>query len=67
MDVHELHGNEPIECKTEKCERLSLVSYLREGIYRKCQGLDMVTEDYIEEAKRKAKIVRDKQKEDSLF
>ena len=30
-------------------------------------SLDIVTEDYIEEAKRKAKIVRDKQKEDSLF
>ena len=39
MDVHELHGNEPLECKTDKCERLSLVSYLREGIYRKCQVL----------------------------
>jgi len=54
MDVHELHGNEPIECITKDCERLSLVSYLREGIVNKCQGLPLVDETYIAKARKKA-------------
>ena len=62
MDVHELHGNEPIECVTEGCERLSLVSYLREGIFNKCQGLPLVTEEYMEKARKKARLNREKMK-----
>lgn len=60
MDVHQLHGNEPLECVTEGCERLSLVSYLREGIVRKCQGLPLVTEEYMEKARKKARENRGK-------
>jgi hypothetical protein len=52
MDVHQLHGNEPIiGIGKEPHERLSLVSYLREGIVKKCQGLPMVEESYFEKAK----------------
>ena len=36
MDVHQLHGNSPMEPKDETSQRLSLVSYLREGIVTKC-------------------------------
>ena len=35
MDVHEFHGNTPIEPKTKNTERLSLVCYFREGL-KKC-------------------------------
>lgn len=54
MDVHQLHGNEPIECVTEGCERLSLVSYLREGIVNKCQKEPLFTEKYMKKARMKA-------------
>lgn len=54
MDVHELHGNEPLECVTEGCERLSLVSYLREGIVNKCQKEPLYTEKYMKKARNKA-------------
>lgn len=58
MDVHELHGNEPIECIIDECERLSIVSYLREGIVKKCKGLPLITEDYMEKARRLARLKR---------
>jgi hypothetical protein len=41
MDVHQLHGNSPMEPADETSQRLSLVSYLREGIVEKCQGQKM--------------------------
>lgn len=53
MDVHQLHGNTPIIPKTENAERLSIVSYLREGIVEKCQGLPLVSEKYFEKARKK--------------
>lgn len=62
MDVHHLHGNEPIEYITEKCERLSLVSYLREGIVNKCQGLPLVTQKYMDKARKKAFEIQNKTK-----
>mgnify|MGYP005853925611 CR=1 FL=1 len=62
MDVHHLHCNEPFECLTDKCERLSLVSYLREGIVKKCQGLPLITEKYMEKARKKAAENRNKNK-----
>jgi hypothetical protein len=34
MDVHQLHGNTPLIPKDETSQRLSLVSYLREGIVK---------------------------------
>ena len=37
MNIHLLHGNTPIEGKPGEFERLSLVSYLREGIVEKCK------------------------------
>jgi hypothetical protein len=41
MDVHQLHGNSPMVPKDETSMRLSLVSYLREGIVKKCRGATM--------------------------
>lgn len=37
MNIHLLHGNTPIEGKPGEFERMSLVSYLREGIVNKCK------------------------------
>jgi hypothetical protein len=54
MDVHQIHGNEPIELNDDKSERLSLVSYLRQGIYEKCQGQPMYPYSYFQEASKKA-------------
>jgi hypothetical protein len=50
MDVHHLHGNTPIIGKGEKYERISLVSYLRQGIVDKCKGLDIVPQAYFDKA-----------------
>ena len=36
MDVHQVHGNSPMKPTDEDSKRLSLVSYLREGIVKKC-------------------------------
>lgn len=41
MDVHQVHGNTPMKPKDETSQRLSLVSYLREGIVHKCKGAKM--------------------------
>jgi hypothetical protein len=38
MDVHQLHGNTPMIPSDVTSQRLSLVSYLREGIVRRCSG-----------------------------
>ena len=38
MDVHELHGNTPIRLKSKDAERLSIVCYLRQGIWEKTKG-----------------------------
>lgn len=62
MDVHQYHGNEPIEKKTDDAERLSLVSYFREGILKKCKHDEVVPESYFEKAREKAKLFREKNK-----
>lgn len=36
MDVHQVHANTPMEPKDDTTQRISLVSYLREGIVKKC-------------------------------
>jgi hypothetical protein len=41
MDVHQVHGNSPFLPKDDTSMRLSLVSYLREGIVKKCRGATM--------------------------
>lgn len=41
MDVHQVHGNSPMEPKDETSQRLSLVNYLREGIVKKCKNTPM--------------------------
>ena len=38
MNVHEIHGNTPLKLKSEDAERLSIVSYLREGVYKNTRG-----------------------------
>ena len=48
MDVHQLHGNSPMEPKDETSMRLSLVSYLREGIVKKCRGATMYNAEGLE-------------------
>jgi hypothetical protein len=41
MDVHQIHGNSPMKPTDETSQRLSLVSYLREGIINKCGNQKM--------------------------
>lgn len=48
MDVHQVHGNSPMEPKDETSQRISLVSYLREGIIKKCQGQKMYDAEKLE-------------------
>lgn len=38
MDVHELHGNLPIKKLTKDAERMSIVCYLRKGVWAKTKG-----------------------------
>jgi hypothetical protein len=49
MDVHQVHGNSPFEPQDETSQRISLVSYLREGILRKCKGQKMYDAQKLEE------------------
>lgn len=39
MDVHQIHGNLPMVKKDKDAIRLSIVSYLREGIWKKTRGM----------------------------
>ena len=56
MDIHQVHGNTPIESKDENHERLSLVSYLREKIVEKCQDdKKILPGDYFKDKKNKDK------------
>lgn len=41
MDVHQVHGNSPMIPSDETSQRVSLVSYLREGIIKKCGNQKM--------------------------
>jgi hypothetical protein len=38
MNINELHANTPIKLKTSDAERLSIVCYLRQGIWEKSKG-----------------------------
>lgn len=49
MDVHQLHGNSPMEPTDETSQRLSLVSYLREGIIKKCRNQKMYDAQALED------------------
>jgi hypothetical protein len=60
MDVHQLHGNEPIEPVTEDAERLSIVSYMREGIVKKCKGEEIVGENYFRKASMKVAKMKER-------
>ena len=41
MDVHQVHGNSPMKPLDETSQRLSLVSYFREGILKNCKTQKM--------------------------
>ena len=63
MDVHKHHGNEPIICKKGvECERLSFVSYLREGIIKNCKNEPMIPYDYFKQAKKTVNKKRSKRR-----
>lgn len=48
MDVHQVHGNTPMIPSDETSQRLSLVSYLREGIIKKCGDQKMYDAEALE-------------------
>lgn len=62
MDVHLIHGNTPIIKLDKDAERLSLVSYLRENIPKKCANIKFRGRDYFEKAMLKARIAKSKMK-----
>jgi hypothetical protein len=49
MDVHQVHGNSPMDPQDETSHRLSLVSYLREGIINKCGNQKMYDAQALED------------------
>ena len=49
MDVHQVHGNSPMDPQDEESQRLSLVSYLREGIIKKCGDQKMYDAQALDE------------------
>lgn len=55
MNVHKLHGNEPMTYLTKDAQRLSLVSYLRENIPKKCQNTNILDYKYFDKIKLTAK------------
>lgn len=57
MDVHQVHGNSPMDPEDETSQRLSLVSYLREGILEKCGNQKMYDAEALE---KKLNIWREK-------
>ena len=61
MDVHQLHGNEPID-GDEGSERLSIVSYMREGIVKKCSGEEIVKDEYFRKASMKVARMKERRK-----
>lgn len=48
MNVHQVHGNSPMIPTDETSKRVSLVSYLREGIVKKCQNQKMYDAEKLE-------------------
>jgi hypothetical protein len=38
MDVHEPHGNMPVQLESPDAKRLSIVSYLRKSIWEQTKG-----------------------------
>ena len=48
MDVHQVHGNTEMEPTDDQSQRLSLVSYLREGIIKKCGDQKMYDADALD-------------------
>ena len=48
MDVHQIHGNSPMEPEDDTSQRLSLVNYLREGIIKKCGNQKMYDAEALE-------------------
>ena len=49
MDVHQVHGNSPMDPEDDTSQRLSLVSYLREGIINKCGNQKMYDAQALED------------------
>ncbi len=49
MDVHQIHGNSPMIPSDDTSQRLSLVSYLREGILTKCGNQKMYDAQALDE------------------
>ena len=53
-DIHQLHGNTPIKLKSPDAERLSIVCYLRQGVWENSRG---TTVEDVENLKKKTKDI----------
>jgi hypothetical protein len=60
MDVHQAHGNLPIELETKDAKRLSIVSYLRKSIWEQTKGK---TKKFMEKHNKTMKNILKKKKE----
>ena len=57
MDVHQPHGNLPIETETKDAKRLSIVCYLRKSIWEQTKGK---TKKFMEKHNRTMKNLKKK-------
>lgn len=55
MDVHEFHGNTPIELKGKDSQRLSLVCYYRQGLSRCGKDVPIIGTKYFNKLSKKVK------------
>lgn len=55
MDVHQPHGNLPLELLTQDSERMSIVCYLRKGVWEKTRNK---TKKFFEKHRRTMKAIR---------
>lgn len=63
MDVHRVHGNSPMIPQDETSKRISLVSYLRESIVKKCKNQKMYDPVKLEQQIERWRIKTMKRKE----
>jgi hypothetical protein len=67
MDVHEPHGNTPLEGKEGEYQRLSLVSYLRKNMIKRCKGEPITHTSYFDKAREILKKRKDKEGKKKKF
>jgi hypothetical protein len=60
MDVHQIHGNSPYYPEDDTSQRISLVSYLREGIVKRCGNQELYDAQKLEKKFQKWRLTQKK-------